>query len=73
MQAQSKTVAFDLPARKCLGERVGCHIVRGTIYDVDGGTCNDLADEVIANVDVLRPRVVVVVHCKLECHLVVAI
>ena len=65
-------MAFDLPAWKGLGEDVGRHIVRRAVHDVDSGAHDDLADEMIAYIDVFGPCVVVVVCRELERRLVIA-
>ena len=65
-------MAFDLPARKGLGEDVGRHIVCRTIDDVDSGARDYLADEMVANVYVLGSHVIIVIRRELERRLVIA-
>ena len=45
-------MASHLPLRQGLGKDIGGHIVRGAVRDVDGAAGNDLANEMVSDVDV---------------------
>ena len=66
-------MAGHLLSRQGFGENVGSHVIRGAVRDVDGATGNDLANEMISNVDVFSACMVVIVGCQLEHGLVVAV
>ena len=59
-------MAHDLPAQEHFGEYVSHHIVGWAVYHVDCPARNDLLNKVEVYVDVLRVRVIVVIHCKLS-------
>ena len=66
-------MASYLPPRQGLGKDIGGHIVRGAVHDVDGAAGNDLANEMVSDVDVFSAGMIVVVGCQLERGLVVAV
>ena len=66
-------VQRDLVLGECLREDVRGHIFRGTVLEVDGLVGDGLTNEMESNIDVFRPRVVVVVGGEAECGLVVAV
>ena len=70
--AEAETVAHYLPLGKGLGQDIGGHVVCRAVNKVDYLPRNALVDEMVANVDVLSARMVVVVDSKRECCLVVA-
>ena len=65
-------MAHYLPLGKCLGQDVGGHVVCRAVHEVDHLPHHALADEMIAYVDVLGARVVVIVDSKRERCLVIA-
>ena len=66
-------MASHLPSQQGLGKDISGHIVRRAVRDVDGAAGNDLANEMISNVDVFSACMVVIVGCQLEHGLVVAV
>ena len=54
-----------------LGKRVSNHVIGWAIYESQGALLNDPANEIIAHIDVLRARVVLVVSSEGNCCLVV--
>ena len=63
----------DLVLGECLREDVRGHIFRGTVLELDSLVGDGLANEMKSNVDVLRPRVVVIVGGEAESGLIVAV
>ena len=72
MQPEAQDVAGHLPVWQRFGEYVCCHVVGWAILDVNCTAGHDLTDEVEANVDVLRPSVVVIICSQLQSCLIVA-
>jgi len=66
-------MAYYLPLGKCLGQDVCSHVVSWTVYKIDNFPHNALANEMVSNVDVLRAYVIVVINCKRERGLIVAV
>ena len=66
-------MASHLPSRQGLGKDIGSHVVCGAVCDVDGTTGNDLANEMVSDVDVFSAGMIVVIGCQLERGLVVAV
>ena len=66
-------MASHLPLWQGLGKDVSSHIVHGAVRDVDGTAGNDLANEMISDVNVFSVGMIVIVGCQLECGLVVAV
>lgn len=64
---------FDLRGRESFGESVGNHIIGGTIDKGNGAAFNDPANEMKANINVLRTCVVTMVLGKRNGRLVVRI
>jgi len=56
---------------QCLGEGVGHHVIRGAVDKPDGALLDDPADPMVLHINVLRARVVLVVMCERDGHLVV--
>ena len=66
-------MASHLPSQQGLGKDISGHIVRRAVRDVDGAAGNDLANEMISDVDVFSVGMIVVVSCQLERGLVVTV
>jgi len=71
MQTKAKAMAHDLLAEEHFGKYVSHYIVGWAVYHVDCPARNDLSNKVEVYVDVLRVCVIVVIHCKFKCCLVV--
>ena len=63
----------NLPFGQGLGEDVGCHVICRAIDERNGVVGDDLADEMVADVDVFCPCMVVVFNGEFDSCLVVAI
>jgi hypothetical protein len=59
-------VLRHLPARKCFRQGVGGHIIGRAVLQFDVSTLDHVANKVVADINVLGPRVVVVVLCEFD-------
>ena len=73
MQPKSKGVAQHLPVQQCFGEYICSHVICGAVVDVYSPASHNLVDEVEVNVNVLGPRMIVIVCGQLQGGLVVAV
>ena len=60
MQPESERVLQDFPAWEHFRQNIGTHLVRGAVQKRHLSALNSVTDEVVAYVDVLGTRVVVV-------------
>ena len=73
MQPKSKGMAQHLPAWQRFGEYICSHVICGAVADVYGPTSHDLVDEVEVDVNVLGPRMIVIICGQLQGGLVVTV
>jgi len=62
---------LDLGRRQCLGEDIGYHVVSGAVNESDGTLLDDPADPMVAHINVLGLRMVLVVMCECDGSLVI--
>src|SRR6267142_2555786 len=72
-QSEPERVLRDLPARKRLRENVSGHVVRRAVLQINKPPLYHIPNEVVADVDVLRARVIIIILCEFERCLVVAV
>ena len=63
----------DLPARKHLCENVHGHVVGGAVLQLNESTLYHIANEMVADVNVFRACMIVIVLSELEHSLVVTV
>lgn len=71
-QAESIGKMFDLGRGEGLGQGVGNHVIGRTVDEAERAVLDDLTDEMIPYVDMLRARVILVVLSERNCGLIVA-
>jgi len=63
---------LDLGRRQCLGEDIGHHVISGAVNELDGTLLDDPVDPMVAHINVLGLRMVLIVMCECDGSLVIA-